>query len=158
MLPDGTVKNIPTKTRLKPNVVPSIFLNDCDNNLITKVSVPSKGSEKNDSSDSFKEAYLINSFEDLILNYLKKIDISNSWTVKLERDSKIYFYTLNLTEEPISIVNQISVDTNMVIKVFVNSAELTFEDLNWIFAVDLKLTRWSQLEHLLIGYGSCKFE
>lgn len=160
VLPDGTVKKIPTKTKLKPDAVPCIFPN-LPEYLSKKVPVLRKSPEErhnenlarhNELNESFEKSDLINSFEDFILNYPKQISISDSWTIKVKKDSKIYFYILNLTEDLISIVNQISVDINMVVKVFVNNTELTFKDLNWILPFDLKLTRWSQLENLLVRY------
>ena len=52
----------------------------------------------------------------------------------------------------INIGNQISVGLDMQISVFLNNNELSFNDLKWILTVDMKLTRWSQLENLLSHY------
>jgi THAP domain/Transposase protein len=165
LLPDGTLQKIPTKTRLRPEAVPSIFPN-LPQYLSKKVSLPRKSpderrieiiSREDHLNEVFEKSDLIKNFQDLITNYNSNINISDSWTVKIVTDienasSKIYFYNLSLTKEPISIANQISVDQNMVIKIFLNETELTCSDLSWILPFNLKLTRWSELENLLIRY------
>lgn len=53
----------------------------------------------------------------------------------------------------VNIGNQISVGSDMQISVlFLNNNELSFNDLKWGLPIDMKLTRWSQLENLLSRY------
>jgi hypothetical protein len=46
----------------------------------------------------------------------------------------------------INIVNQVTVDSNMKVKVFFKNNELAYNDLKWILTFEMKLSRWSQLE------------
>jgi hypothetical protein len=52
----------------------------------------------------------------------------------------------------INIVNQVTVDSNMKVKVFFKNNELAYNDLKWILTFEMKLSRWSQLENILSRY------
>jgi hypothetical protein len=161
LLPDGTVTKIPTKTRLSPDAVPSIFPN-LPHYLSKKVPLPRKSPDerrldnlaRNDNlNEIFEQSDLISNFEDLILNYSSKINISDSWSIKIASDNnKIYFYILNFAEEYIKITNQITVNRDMLVTVFLNEKKLSYNDLSWILPFNLKLSRWSEIENLLIRY------
>ena len=57
-----------------------------------------------------------------------------------------------MTNNSINIVNQVSVDSNMKVKVFLKGNKLAYNDLKWILPFEMKLSRWSQLENLLSRY------
>lgn len=57
-----------------------------------------------------------------------------------------------MSQDFITIVNEISVDQNMQAKIFLKGRMLEFNDLKWILPFDMKLSRWSQLENLLCRY------
>ena len=96
----------------------------------------------------FEQSDFIKSFDE-ISNYSQKITLSKFWEVKIVSGLKIYFYSLDLTNNSINIVNQVSVDRNMKVKVFLKGNELAYNDLKWIVPLEMKLSRWSQLENLL---------
>lgn len=70
----------------------------------------------------FEQSDFIKSFED-ILNYSQKICLSEFWEVKIVSGSKIYFYCLDLTNDCIDIVYQVSVDSDMNVKVFLKGLQ-----------------------------------
>ena len=70
----------------------------------------------------FKQSDFIKSFDE-ISNYSQKITLSKFWEVKIVSGLKIYFYSLDLTNNSINIVNQVSVDSDMKVKVFLKGNE-----------------------------------
>lgn len=52
----------------------------------------------------------------------------------------------------LSLKNQIIIDSELIIKVFLGDNELSFSDLKWVLPLNMKLSRWSQLENLLSRY------
>ena len=90
--------------------------------------------------------------KNLLTFYQKKINISDSWNVKI-LTSKVLFYKLNSDADIVSIENQISINTDLTVKIFAKGnelpSELPFKELKWILNFDMKLNRWSQVQNLL---------
>ena len=112
---------IPYKPKLKENTVPSIFPN-LPKYLSTKKPFRRQDPESRREIQNHQHEILIQNFEksDIIENYeefinvlSKKINISDSWNVKI-LTSKVLFYTLNSDADIVSIENQISI--NKIIK------------------------------------------
>jgi hypothetical protein len=72
----------------------------------------------------------------------------------------VWFYSPNVDsvqnndvkEDQLKVVCSISVSNEMVVKVSLNQIEIPKHDLEWILPSDSKLSRWSQIENLLIRY------
>ncbi|XP_050315878.1 THAP domain-containing protein 1-like [Anthonomus grandis grandis] len=160
LLPDGTLTKIKIKARLVCSAVPQIFPN-LPADLTKTVPLPKKSPDERNSeqqkcnelsNEAFEQLDYITNFQDLISNYSQKIVISDLWNVKIVGDTKLYFYTLNLNDPCITIINQISIDSDLHVKVFLKNNELSQNNLKWILPFELKLSRWSQLENLLTRY------
>lgn len=158
--PDTDIIRDITKTNLKPNVVPSIFPN-LPKYLSKTIPTPRKNPEERTRAiqdctrrliEDFERSDIIENFGDLTLNYENKISVSDCWIVKPVSDSHMYFYILDLTDECIKIINQVSIYREMIVKVFLNGNKLDFNDLKWVLPITMKLTTWSQLQNILSRY------
>jgi hypothetical protein len=72
----------------------------------------------------------------------------------------VWFYSPNVDsvqnndvkEDQLKVVCSISVSNEMVVKVCLNQIEIPKHDLEWILLSNSKLSRWNQIENLLIRY------
>lgn len=51
-----------------------------------------------------------------------------------------------------NVVCSVSVNSNLVVRVFLSKIQVPEHDLLWILSLDSKLSRWSQLENILIRH------
>ncbi|KAK9884997.1 hypothetical protein WA026_009226 [Henosepilachna vigintioctopunctata] len=157
---DGRSVSIPTRTKLDSDAVPSIFPSLPPNYSSKIVRLPKKSPEKrqknnlvrnNYSNGIFEQSDLIANFQDLILHYSSKINIPDFWNVEINLvKKKFHIYLLNVSEEIITLTNQITVHEDMLVTVFLNGKKLLHNDLKWILPSDMKVDMWSQIESLLI--------
>jgi hypothetical protein len=75
----------------------------------------------------------------------------------------VWFYTLNIDAEAVNsesfelqVVSSVSVSDKLIVRVYHKGSEISQNDLKWLLPSDLQLTRWSQLENLLIRYKNFK--
>lgn len=160
---DGTFKHdVPLKNpRLADNAIPCIFPNlpaylSNDSGSCSHRRDPEERREKlfeehRAKIENFLQADLIGNFQDLCNNFSNKVKLFN-WEVKV-CEQFLYFYTMNF-EGPLSITNSLKISSDLLVSVYLNTNELSENDLKWLLPSGLKLTKWSQLENLLARYKS----
>jgi hypothetical protein len=73
-----------------------------------------------------------------------KIALSDNCQIKLIRGKMIHFYTLQHIDDGLQINNVIAINSDIIVKVFLNGNELSSTDLKWVLPCDMKLNRYSQ--------------
>ncbi|XP_076686203.1 uncharacterized protein LOC143378372 [Andrena cerasifolii] len=164
--PNGTLENVLLRCpKLVENAVPSIFPN-----LPTYLSKPVPPQRKIPEQrrkeviqkherlvEKLKDLDLIENFLDLINKYKEKLEISECWDIKLT-NSRIYFYKLDYDNDLLVLNIQIVINDQMKLQVSHRGNEISFNDLKGVLPVDMKLSRWSQLQNLLTRYKSVQHE
>jgi hypothetical protein len=75
----------------------------------------------------------------------------SGWEFKIS-DNGVYFFTLNFSNNNLTIDTSIYVSQILQVKICIKKEELTPNELKWILPFDLKLSRLSQLVNLLARY------
>lgn len=83
------------------------------------------------------------------------------WNVKVSEHG-VCFYILNIDvnmqddittfQEEVSVICSISITKNLVVHVYLKGIEIPNHDLAWLLPPSLILSRWSQIQNLLIRY------
>jgi hypothetical protein len=109
--------------------------------------------------EEFLKEDIISDFDSFVSCFLKRLKVIDKWHHNIS-DRCVWFYSLNVDsvqnndvkEDQLKVVCSISVSNEMVVKVSLNQIEIPKHDLEWILPSDSKLSRWSQIENLLIRY------
>jgi hypothetical protein len=165
----GNVKELLLQhPRLKPGAIPKVFQNLPSYLSVKEVPQRMSPDVRRERSvqraskvlEEFLNKDFIRDFTHLKSDFKVNIEGLQNWNFKLT-DAYIYFYKLNIDCDSscelsvlrdVKIVCSIAVSCDMVISVKQNNKEVSVNDLKWIKPCDLKLTRWSQLEDLLVRY------
>lgn len=155
----GVWKEFPrSKPVLLPGAVPSIF--PCLPAYLSKEEVkgrkcPEKRRQETvtvyeQQVNSWLENDLITNFENFKKDYNKKLNLCNEWLVHSSSDEVVY-YKCSFQDIP-CMTTSIKVSSELICQVCVNRNILTTDSLHWILPQNLKVSRWSQLENILLRY------
>lgn len=67
-------------------------------------------------------------------------------------DHYVFFYLLDLTQAT-KVKSSVKMDRNLLVEVTVGNKIMDPADLTWIIPIYGKITRWLQMETLLVEFG-----
>jgi hypothetical protein len=166
---EGVLRQCPLKRpKLNEGAVPHIFKNQPKYLTTSLPATRTNPDERrhnilkreSDATEAFLKSDIFANFEELVNGFNVKVSLKN-WSYKVISDY-VYLFLLNINSpniedvgESVKVVSTIVINKSCIVTVYVKNTELTSNDLQWVLPATCKLTRWSQLENLLVRYSFC---
>ncbi|XP_066146230.1 uncharacterized protein [Euwallacea fornicatus] len=104
---------------------------------------------------------IVHNFDAFLEQFNTRVKLQQ-WQFKITSRA-VYFYILNVScdcseeniiDEGLKIISSISINSDLIVRIYIDNKEVSTDDLICVFGETKKLSHWWQFENIITRYGN----